>query len=206
MSLQRKQMTLRTLLILRLKESVKTTYRVFPAYSLPQNILLRRHCTWVSLSTTKKQSKEVWSRWGVGTGQGDPRYCGLKGAWTENLKIMGTAHISHFTNQETMTEAPSLISSSERAGVEPRTPTTLSQRREPCDNTGMHLPILTITPGGRPYYPCYTRENWKACVARPRSSQRHRAAQRSSINSEEADRFFLLFIALYFMQFRTQVI
>lgn len=35
---------------------------------------------------------------------------------------MGMAHISHFTNQETITEAPSLVISSERTGAEPRTP------------------------------------------------------------------------------------
>lgn len=86
----------------------------------------------ISLSTTKKQSKEFWSQWGVGTGQDDPRYCGLKGAWTENLKIMGTAHISHFTNQETMTEAPSLISSRRGQVWSPGLP-------QPCHRDESHV-------------------------------------------------------------------
>lgn len=34
---------------------------------------------------------------------------------------MGMVHISHFTNQETVTEALSLVISSKRTGVEPRT-------------------------------------------------------------------------------------
>lgn len=56
------------------------------------------------------------------------------GALTENPKIMGMVHISHFTNQETITEALSLVIGSERTGVEPG----------PA-NTGMHSPVLMVT-------------------------------------------------------------
>lgn len=119
----KKKMILRTLLILRLKGSIKIMYSFYPAYSLPQNILCKRNRSWVSLSPIEKTEEAVLVLVESRDMARGHQILSALGAWTENLKIMGMAHIPHFTNQETITEAPSLVISSERAGVEPRTPT-----------------------------------------------------------------------------------
>ena len=168
--------------MLRLKGSLKTMYSFYPAYSLPQNILCKRNRSWVSLSPIEKTEEAVLvlveSR---DTARGHQILSAL-GAWTENLKIMGMAHILHFTNQETITEAPSLVISSERAGVEPRTPTM------GCS--------LQSSRSLRRHYLHYTRGLHSG-------AERHQDQALAWKKQSGCSYFLALF---HFMQFRTQVI
>ena len=160
-------------------------YSFYPAYSLPQNILLKRNRTWVSLSPIKKTEEVVLVLVESGDmARGDQILLAL-GAWTENLKITGMVHISHFKNQETVTEALSLVISGERTGVEPRTA-----------NTGAHSPVLTVTLGGRCCYPRYRR-------GRPSGAEWHRDRALTWKKPSGCPYFLTLF---HFMQLRTQVI